>query len=198
MTTPNLSDSELAEILGTEAAPAAPAPTPAPAATKPAGSPIKAYIDPAALSKDVSISAASLEEELINHSALLAYYGNMAVNARRQRDKVKTTFEITEAKISEELRAKYAAEGTKLTEARLEQLIRLDPRYATLRQLLDDANAEMERGVIAVETFKQRNSMLIQLSAGERVERAGANASNLSARADSAMSAIRQGTASAA
>ncbi len=158
-------------------------PKPADAITK--------YIDPAALQRDVAIGA-SIDEDARSHAAMLAYYGTKAAHARRQRDKVKTSLEINEARIAEEIRAKYASEGSKLTEARLEQLVRIHPKYGTLRGMLDEANAVLEHALIAVESFKQRGSMLIQLSAGARQERAGDIAlSSISSKGEAAVAAVR-------
>lgn len=153
---------------------------------------VKQYVDPRDVRRDVTIGAGNIEQDLIEHSALVAYYGSQMAHARRQRDRIKTSLEIGEARIAETIRGKYAAEGTKITEARVEQLVRIDARYAALRQMLDDANAALAQAEIAVEAFRQRSSMLIQLSAGERVERAGDLANNRIANsAANAMSAIR-------
>lgn len=194
-----IKDDELAQLLGDDSSATTTTPAPAgqPAAPKPsAASAVVKFVDPAALQRDVSISVASMENDIRDHAALLAYYGSKAANARLQRDKIKTSLEINEARISEEIRAKHAAEGSKLTEARLEQLIRIHPKYATLRGMLDEANAVLEQALIAIEAFKQRGSMLIQLSAGARQERAGDIALNAVAnKGEAAVAALRNGKA---
>lgn len=187
----DLKDDDLSALLAEDAdSKPAPIPEAAPKRPNPAAA-ITKFIDASALQRDVSVGA-SIEEDARAHAAMLAFYGTKASHARLQRDKVKTSLEINEARISEEIRAKYAAEGTKLTEARLEQLVRIHPKYGTLRNMLDEANAVLEQALIAVEAFKQRGSMLIQLSAGARQERAGDIALNsITAKGDAAMNALR-------
>lgn len=157
---------------------------------------VKQYVDPSEVRRDVTISAGNIEQDLVEHSALVAYYGSLMAQARRQRDRIKTSLEIGEARIAEGIRAKYAAEGTKVTEARVEQLVRIDPAYASLRQMLDEANASLVQAEVAIESFRQRSSMLIQLSAGERVERAGDLAQNrIASSAANAMNALKRNSA---
>ncbi|MEO9457216.1 hypothetical protein [Chromobacterium phragmitis] len=187
------------EAAGTEAK-AEPPPSPAepPKVVQPSPRPsagklaITNFVDPEQLRKDVSISDAKLDEELINHSAMLAYYGGLAAKARLQRDKCKTSLEIGEAKLSETIRQRMMDDGQKVTEARLEQLVRCDPKYAMLRQLYDEANAACEQTLVALEAFKQRSSMLIQLASSSRQER-GADLAmrGIDAAKESAMAAIR-------
>lgn len=93
------------------------------------------------------------------------------------RDALKADFELLQANLDVKLRADFEERGEKTTEARLQQEMKLDPRYGEARKELLNAQAEVDRLSALKEAFQQRSFMLrelVALTVAERGDQAGA------------------------
>jgi len=115
---------------------------------------IKRFLDPDKLKADLAFSINDLSSAMMEQSAILAYYGVLAAQAAKQVDILKLALENKEAALYQFERNKAATSGEKLTETMLEKRI--------------EATAK-----IAVESFRHRRDMLVQMGLLEREEMKG-------------------------
>ena len=169
----SISDEELetimSEISNEEPTPSAPAKEPA--LVSDAG--LKRFVDPAQLSADVQINHANLDNDLVQHAGLYVHYAVQAVNARRQYERLKSAFEILEAKLDAEMREVMAAEGKKVTEAAIRNAIVADKRWSAHQAKLIEAQSIWKLAEVAERSFDQRRDMLLECARNSRKEREG-------------------------
>lgn len=135
-------------------------------------------IDAEVFRQDVSVSPVELQRNFIEHSGLFAHYAAQQVEAMRTEGRMKISMEITEAKAAKGIRDAFAADtekekGAKLTEAMIDQGVTRTPEVVTARLAYINAKANTQLAQLAVEAFRQRRDMLIQLGASAREELKG-------------------------
>lgn len=102
----------------------------------------------------------------------LAYSDAVAVH-----DRAKLDFEHLQANLDVNIRADAAKAGEKITEAGIQQEMRLDERYQEAKGKLLELKAEMDKLAALKEAFQQRSFMLrelVSLTISEIGSRAGA------------------------
>ena len=82
--------------------------------------------------------------------------------AYRQAASMKLKRNVVEAKVYNELKRKYAAEGTKTTEAQLRNEVLTHPAYLTVAHALIEADEELDRCNQAIEAMRQKRDMMVQ------------------------------------
>jgi hypothetical protein len=134
---------------------------------------IRAYFDANELKQAVAINPVDLSNGFIDQAQLLTDYGIRSAKAARQVDDVKLILENTEAAVDRKLRDEAAAAGTKTTEPQIEKMIARHPKVIAVKRALNEAKQIEAIGKIAVESFRHRKDMLVQLGANERKEMEG-------------------------
>lgn len=162
-----------------EAAPApaptpAPAPAPAPAAeSKSAAQVIKPIIDADRLKTDLNINPNDLQTGFMTQAGLFSWYAEKAAQAARQADRAKQRRDIIYAKLAQKIRTQAAEAGVKVTEAAIEEQVRISNEYVNACTQYYDAQMIEKLAESAVEAFRQRRDMLVQLGAMSREELKG-------------------------
>jgi hypothetical protein len=122
---------------------------------------------------DLEIDDRDLNHAFMRQASLFAYYAAIHVRAMRKEARTKLLLEIEEAKVAKAIRDKMVAEGTKTTEKQIEQEVSRTPSYIKAVNAYNEAKANTALAVSAVEAFRQRRDMLIQLGANQREELKG-------------------------
>jgi hypothetical protein len=123
--------------------------------------------------EDLEIDGHNLNNAFMRQASLFAYYAATHVGAMRKEARAKLLLEIEEAKVAKSIRDKMVAEGTKTTEKQIEQEVSRTPSYIKAVNAYNEAKANTALAASAVEAFRQRRDMLIQLGANQREELKG-------------------------
>lgn len=149
-------------------APPEPEPEPAPPEPEAKRTPLLYYIDASEYNEVVRISEVELDRCMIEQNSLRAYYGVLAAKAEAQATRVKTRFEVLEATLYNDVRAKLSGLDAKVTEKMIENAIKIDPRWLKGKNLLSEAEEIAQTNKILAEALRDRASMLMQLGADRR------------------------------
>lgn len=133
----------------------------------------EAGLDPATLSSDLEIDPINLNHGFLRQAALFSYYAHLHVAAMRREAKTKLMLEIEEAKLAKMIRDKLAEDGVKSTEKMIEQEISRSASYIKAANAYNEARADTALAHGAVEAFRHRRDMLVQLGANQREEMKG-------------------------
>lgn len=131
---------------------------------------LETFVEPTQLQDDTSFTEATLDDNMILQSSLLAHYGQQSAKAQHQVDRMKHRLEITEAKSAKALRDEAAEEGKKITEKALEQELALTPAVVRAKRMLNEAKMIAETIKTAVEAIRHKRDMMIQIAAQRRSE----------------------------
>jgi len=134
---------------------------------------VKQFLDPDKLKADLAFSVNDLSSAMMEQSAILAYYGVLAAQAAKQVDLLKLALENKEAALYQRERKQSAVSGEKLTETMLEKRIAVNAEIIKLKIDLSEAKRIEATTKIAVESFRHRRDMLVQLGLIEREEMKG-------------------------
>lgn len=134
----------------------------------------KHEIDPDVFRQDVSVDPNDLNRCFVEHAGLFAHYAAIQVAAMRAEASARTRMEVIEAKTSLEVRNKAVEDKVKVTEAMIDQAVTLNSEVMKARIAYNTAKAHTQLAHHAVEAFRQRRDMLIQLGASYREEMKGA------------------------
>lgn len=130
-------------------------------------------IDEATLRKDLTYSLTNLSDAMMTQAGLLVDYNTRAAKAAKQVDDLKLLLETTEATVYRVIRDKMIEDGKKITEAQLDRLVATHPRVIRIKKALNEAKQIEAVAKGAVEGFRHRKDMLVQLGASERQEKEG-------------------------
>lgn len=135
---------------------------------------VKQFVDADTLRADLSYSTADLTGAMVTQASLLVHYGVLLAKASRQVDELKMLLETAEAKVYRKLRdaaVKAAKEGgDKPTEAMLAKQVAADDYIISVNIALNEARQVEAIAKTAVEGFRHRKDMLIQLGLMAREE----------------------------
>jgi len=134
---------------------------------------LKRFIDFDQLKKDVSINPSDLDNDMIQHASLYVHYASMTVNARRQYDRLKSGFEILEARLDSEIRTVAAAEGKKITETGIKSAMTADPRWSGAQAKVIEAGSIWRACEVAENAMSQRRDLILEIARDRRKEREG-------------------------
>ena len=139
----------------------------------PNGYQVRDFVDVAQLTKDLAFSPANLSDAMMQQAAMFSHYGVLAAEASRQVDVVKLLLETTEAAIDNLFRSKAVSLGEKTTEAQLEKRVSREARVIGMKQALNEAKRIEATAKTAVEAFRHKRDMLIQMGLISREEMKG-------------------------
>jgi hypothetical protein len=128
---------------------------------------------PEELQKDLAFSNADLTSAMMNQAGLFARYAAIAARLQKVADTKELIVEITEAKVDKAIRDAAAKAGEKVTEASLAKSIRLNTDYVKAVQAYNNARMNADLAKNALEAFKQRRDMLVQIGVAAREEMKG-------------------------
>lgn len=134
---------------------------------------VKNFIDPVQLQKDLTYSTANLTGAMVDQASLYAHYGQIHAQAAAQVDAIELRLEVVQAQIARELRDEAAKASVKITVAEIDAGVLTSERIIALRKAVNTAKQIEANAKTAVEAFRHRKDMLVQLGAGERVEKEG-------------------------
>jgi hypothetical protein len=139
-----------------------------------AGAKLNFYVDVNQFNRDTKLTEATLDAAMMEQAGLRAYYGSQAANAEAQHARLKTRFDVLEAKLYDEHRKGLAASGEKTTEKMVENAVKLDPRWLKGKNAVIEAETIASINKSLVISLADRRDMMIQLGADRREEFKGA------------------------
>lgn len=134
---------------------------------------VNQFLDKSQLKNDISFSNTDLTSAMMEQASLFVHYGVLAAQAARQVDQFETRLEIAESAVYRQIRDDKVKADEKITEPALKALV---AAHKTIRQIKIAINeAKMVETVCkaAVEGFRQRRDMLVQMGALSREELKG-------------------------
>lgn len=150
-----------------------PTPTTGDASTTPKGFNVQIFVDAAQAKKDLAFSENDLTSAMMQQASMFAHYGVLFASASKQADTVKMLLESTEAAIYNQLRHDALVSGDKMTENQLDKAVARHPRVSAMKQSLNEARRVESVAKMAVEAFRHRRDMLVQMGLLSRDERKG-------------------------
>jgi hypothetical protein len=162
-------------------------------ATRTPGYTIHDFVDAKQLKTDLAFSNNDLTTAMMQQASLFSHYGILAAKASRQVDVVKLLLENTEAAVYKLLRDEAAVNGEKVTETLLEKMVSRHARVIAMKKSLNEAKRVESTAKIAVESFRHRRDMLVQMGLISREEMKG----DLSIRARTAAEEAREASTQA-
>jgi len=134
---------------------------------------IRQFVDPLEMKADLAISTANLSDAMIQQASLFSKYGVLASEASHQVDVVKMLLESTEATVYKLLRDEAVKAGDKVTEAQLEKMVARHSSVTAMKRSLNAAKRIEAQAKTALEAFRHKKDMLVQLGAISREELKG-------------------------
>lgn len=134
---------------------------------------LKTFIDSDQLTNDVAFTLEDLDNGMIRHASLYAYYATRCAEAKRQYERMKSAVDMLEAKLDAEHRVVLKEENPKTTEAQIKSAVMMDRRWSSAQARLVDAQYIYELTRIAVTSFDQRKDMMLEVARDRRKEREG-------------------------
>lgn len=119
---------------------------------------------------EIEIDEANLSQELATHAAKMVFVAEAAVKAQLAYDQFKLKVAELSAHIDMEVRQEAEAEGKKITEKMVENRVSCDENYKKASAHLLGLKAHAEMMKARREAWKERGSMLVQLSSNKRAE----------------------------
>lgn len=133
---------------------------------------VQNFVDVEQMRADVGFSDVDLSGAMLEHSSLFAHYTVLSAKATHQYNNFKMLVELQVSKLDKEIRDEAVEKGQKLTEAKILSMIKADSRYVQAQKALNEASMAMDIGRGAVESFRHRRDMLVQIGKDARDERA--------------------------
>jgi hypothetical protein len=134
---------------------------------------VRDFIDAKQLKKDLTFSNTNLTDAMMTQAAIFSHYGVISADAARQVDVVKLLLDSTESAVYRMIRAKMQDEGEKFTEVLLDKMVSRHERVVGMRQALNEAKRVESICKNAVEAFRHRRDMLVQMGLISREEMKG-------------------------
>ncbi len=108
----------------------------------------------------LKVNEATLEKELLEHSAKYAWFAVLLAKARKRYDLIKLQLDVLEAELGREYREVLGRAG-KVTERAVEEAILRDRRWQEKREELLKAKEEMEVIAAIVDAMSHKKDMLV-------------------------------------
>jgi hypothetical protein len=125
------------------------------------------------LRADLEVDRGDLNNSFLTQAGLFSFYAEQHARMMRQEGAKKLALEVIEAKLDKALRDEAASNNVKVTEKQIEQAIARNADYIRAAHAYNEARALTELAKGAVEAFRQRRDMLIQLGANDRHDMKG-------------------------
>lgn len=130
-------------------------------------------IDVEKMREDIEFTPADLDSAMIRQASLSLFYGTKLAEARQRVSNMKTTLQTAEAMVADQLRAAAVENKEKIVEARVKSEVDADARIIKFKRQLNEAQYYVDVATAAVEAFRQRRDMIVQLGVNAREERKG-------------------------
>ena len=141
--------------------------------TKPLEVSVKTFVSPEQLQKDLAFSDLDLSTAMMKQASLFAHYAVLAAQAQKQHDDFKMMSDIKESQIDKSIRDKAAEDGTKLTEVLIAKEVARTKEFVLAQKRVNEARMVADLLKNALEAFKQRRDMLVQVGVSIREEMKG-------------------------
>lgn len=135
--------------------------------------PLKTFIDPDALQRDLHFTENSISTAMIRQAALFAHYSTLSAQAKFQYDRCKQSVELYQANLDQQLRDDLTTAGTKFTEKVIEAMVLKDSGYQAAITRMHEAKAIASMVDTAADSFRHKKDMLIQVGADLRQQKQG-------------------------
>lgn len=110
--------------------------------------------------KDLTIDRDNLDEDCIRQPVLYDTYAQLLVPLYKERDTIKLGIEQLSAQLDGIIRESASAEGKKLTEAKIQGEIIINPQYQNLQIKYINICTEVKEKEAIRDAFQQRKDML--------------------------------------
>lgn len=134
---------------------------------------VRNFIDAAKLKTDLSFSINDLSDAMVSQASLFAYYGTIAAEASRQVDNLKMNLEVVESTVNRLIRDGLVKGGVKVTESMIDKSVQTNGRVVALKRALNEARQIESNAKTALEAFRHRRDMLVQMGLISREEMKG-------------------------
>jgi len=134
---------------------------------------VKTFIKQSELASDIAFSEFNIDEAMMSQAAMFSRYANVSAQASLQSDRLKTRLEYVEAVIHKEFHDQAVETKTKVTEAGITKMTKLDTRYQKAAKDYNEAKMVAAAAKSTVEAFTHRRDMLVQIGKGQREDRLG-------------------------
>lgn len=131
------------------------------------------FIDPDQVKKDLSINVADLDTAMAEHPGLELEYARATANARRQHERLKSAFDILEAKLNARYRESLSQGGKKPTVDQIANSVTGDKAWSSGRSLVIDAQHIWKLCEATESAFHSRKDMILEIARDRRKEREG-------------------------
>ena len=128
------------------------------------------YVDVSQFRKETAVFEHDLDKCMIEQPGLRAYYGAQAAHAEAQHARLKAKFDVIEATLYNEHRAKLSVSAEKVTEKLIENAVKTDPRWIKVKSRVIEAETIANINRALVDSLRDRKDMLIQLGSDRREE----------------------------
>ena len=134
---------------------------------------VNGYIVPTKMIEDVGFSETNLTSAFIEQASKFSYYAAAHARAERQEARLKHRVDIVEAMLDRRFRKEAKESGEKVTEPQIAKMIICEPEHQTAVSEYIDGKQVSNVCKAAVEAFRHRRDMLIQIGADAREEKKG-------------------------
>lgn len=134
---------------------------------------VKQFIDGDQLKKDIRFSPSDLTSGMVDQASLFIHYGIQAALSSKQVDDLKILLENQEARYGRELRDRLTNLGEKFTEASIAGRVARLQQIRVTKRAVNEAKQIENVAKAALEAFRHRRDMLVQMGLISREEMKG-------------------------
>lgn len=109
---------------------------------------------------DFQLDIMDLHTEIGKQTSTYAYYSDQLVEAKADRERLLNRLDLRESQIELEIREKAEASGQKLTETRIQSLIKVRDEIVDLKEQIVQANKAVGILATAVEAMEHKKAMI--------------------------------------
>jgi hypothetical protein len=109
---------------------------------------------------DFQLDIMDLQTEIGKQTSTYAYYSDQLVEAKADRERLLNRLDLRESQIELEIREQAEASGQKLTETRIQSLIKVRDEIVDLKEKIVQANRAVGVLATAVEAMEHKKAMI--------------------------------------
>lgn len=109
---------------------------------------------------DFQLDIMDLQTEIGKQTSTYAYYSDQLVEAKADRERLLNRLDLRESQIELEIREQAEASGQKLTETRIQSLIKVRDEIVDLKEKIVQANKAVGILATAVEAMEHKKAMI--------------------------------------
>lgn len=134
---------------------------------------VKEIVNLATLRQDIAVSDVDLTSAMMTQASMFSHYAVLLSDASLQVDQFKLLLDNTEAAVYRQIRENKVAAGQKPTESQVNAEVVRHERVIEARKALNEAKRIEQIAKGAVEAFRHRRDMIIQMGFTQREEMKG-------------------------